>query len=66
MSILSLIIYLNRWEVCNKVGGIYAVLSTQARTLQSVFPINCFSLDPDIWEDFVSQDLFLPMILPNG
>ena len=21
------------WEVCNKVGGIYAVLSTKARTL---------------------------------
>ena len=22
------------WEVCNKVGGIYAVLSTKAKTLQ--------------------------------
>ena len=24
------------WEVCNKVGGIYAVLSTKAKTLQSI------------------------------
>ncbi len=22
------------WEVCNKVGGIYAVLSTKAKTLK--------------------------------
>lgn len=25
------------WEVCNKVGGIYTVLSTRANTLQTNF-----------------------------
>ena len=25
------------WEVCNKVGGIYTVLSTKARTLQKLY-----------------------------
>ena len=25
------------WEVCNKVGGIYTVLSTKAHTLQQTF-----------------------------
>ena len=28
------------WEVCNKVGGIYTVLSTKAHTLQQIFNIH--------------------------
>ena len=27
-------IFESSWEVCNKVGGIYTVLSTRAKTLQ--------------------------------
>ena len=27
-------IFVTSWEVCNKVGGIYTVLSTRAMTLQ--------------------------------
>ena len=30
-------IFESSWEVCNKIGGIYAVLSTRARTLQDKF-----------------------------
>lgn len=30
-------IFETSWEVCNKVGGIYTVLSTRARTLQTIF-----------------------------
>jgi hypothetical protein len=30
-------IFETSWEVCNKVGGIYTVLSTRARTLQTAF-----------------------------
>lgn len=37
------------WEVCNKVGGIYTVLSTRARTLQSANPDKVFFLGPDLW-----------------
>ena len=28
-------IFESSWEVCNKVGGIYTVLSTKAKTLQT-------------------------------
>jgi glycosyltransferase involved in cell wall biosynthesis len=39
------------WEVCNKVGGIYTVLSTKARTLQSIFHDKVVFIGPDIWGD---------------
>ena len=35
------------WEVCNKVGGIYAVLSTKAKTLQSKFNDRVVFIGPD-------------------
>ena len=35
------------WEVCNKVGGIYAVLSTKAKTLQSLYK-NVIFIGPDL------------------
>ena len=31
-------IFESSWEVCNKVGGIYTVLSTRANTLQEKLP----------------------------
>jgi len=37
------------WEVCNKVGGIYTVLSTRAKTLQEVFKDKVFFIGPDFW-----------------
>ncbi len=37
------------WEVCNKVGGIYTVLSTQAKTLQDKFPNKVIYIGPDFW-----------------
>lgn len=39
------------WEVCNKVGGIYTVLSTRAKTLQDTFKNRIFFIGPDIWFD---------------
>ena len=38
------------WEVCNKVGGIYTVLSTRANTLQKHFKDHVFFIGPDIWK----------------
>ena len=35
------------WEVCNKVGGIYTVLSTRAKTLQEQFRDRIFFIGPD-------------------
>ena len=37
------------WEVCNKVGGIYAVLSTKAKTLQNKYKDNLIFIGPDLW-----------------
>ena len=42
-------IFESSWEVCNKVGGIYTVLSTRAKTLQNVFPDRIFFIGPDVW-----------------
>ena len=39
------------WEVCNKVGGIYAVLSTKAKTLQKEDKNNLIFIGPDLWTD---------------
>lgn len=36
------------WEVCNKVGGIYTVLSTHAKTLQENVNENLIFLGPDL------------------
>lgn len=38
------------WEVCNKVGGIYTVLSTRAKTLQEQFRDRIFFIGPDFWK----------------
>lgn len=38
------------WEVCNKVGGIYTVLSTRANTLQMRFRDRLFFIGPDFWQ----------------
>ncbi len=37
------------WEVCNKVGGIYAVLSTKAKTLQQRYKDHLIFIGPDLW-----------------
>ncbi len=37
------------WEVCNKIGGIYAVLSTKARKLKDQFGDSLVFVGPDVW-----------------
>lgn len=37
------------WEVCNKIGGIYTVLSTKARVLKEQFGDNLIFIGPDVW-----------------
>ncbi len=45
-------VFQTSWEVCNKVGGIYTVLSSIAKTLGSLLPADslCF-IGPDIWKE---------------
>ena len=42
-------IFESSWEVCNKVGGIYTVLSTRAKTLQEAFTDKIIFVGPDFW-----------------
>ncbi len=44
-------IFESSWEVCNKVGGIYAVLSTRAKTLQDAMPDRLIFIGPDCWSE---------------
>lgn len=39
------------WEVCNKVGGIYTVISTKVVTLTRKFKDRYILIGPDIWRD---------------
>ena len=39
------------WEVCNKIGGIYTVLSSKAKTLVNRFKDNVIFIGPDVWTD---------------
>lgn len=43
-------IFESSWEVCNKVGGIYTVLSTRAKTLQKMINDRVFFIGPDVWQ----------------
>ena len=40
-------IFETSWEVCNRVGGIYAVLSTRAASMQAEHPDKVFFIGPD-------------------
>jgi len=42
-------IFESSWEVCNKVGGIYTVLSTRAKTLQDKMKDHILFIGPDCW-----------------
>ncbi len=52
-------IFETSWEVCNKVGGIYAVLSTRARSMQQLCPDRVVFFGPDLKEQsdkFFTED----------
>lgn len=44
-------IFESSWEVCNKIGGIYTVLSTRAKTLQDSFKDKIVFIGPDVWKN---------------
>ena len=44
-------IFESSWEVCNKVGGIYTVLSTRAKTLQDSMKDRIIFIGPDFWKE---------------
>ncbi len=42
-------IFETSWEVCNRVGGIYTVLSTRAASMQKEHKDKVFFIGPDVW-----------------
>jgi len=58
-------IFETSWEVCNRVGGIYAVLSTRAASMQEEHPDKVFFFGPDFGKH---SDIYFkedPTILKN-
>lgn len=47
------------WEVCNKIGGIYTVLSTKARVLQEKFGDRLIFIGPDVWTENTPSPYFI-------
>ena len=57
-------IFESSWEVCNKVGGIYTVLSTRAKTLQNAMCDRIIFIGPDCWKEsqcpyFIEDDALM-------
>ncbi len=48
-KIVPTFVFESSWEVCNKVGGIYTVLSTRAKTLQADLQDRLVFIGPDLW-----------------
>ncbi len=51
-------VFESSWEVCNKVGGIYTVLSTRAKELQGIMNDNLVFIGPDVWKNGVESPTF--------
>lgn len=47
------------WEVCNKIGGIYTVLSTKARELQKIYGDRLIFIGPDVWSKENPSPVFI-------
>ena len=48
-KIVPTFVFESSWEVCNKVGGIYTVLSTRAKTLKEQLDDRLVFIGPDFW-----------------
>ena len=48
------------WEVCNKVGGIYTVLSSKAKTMKADYKDNLIFIGPDVWSEEHPSPYFVP------
>ncbi|MBI9037273.1 MAG: alpha-glucan family phosphorylase [Bacteroidales bacterium] len=47
------------WEICNKIGGIYTVLSTKAKSIKSGFDGKYILIGPDVWKETGENPDFL-------
>ena len=62
-------VFESSWEVCNKVGGIYTVLSSRAKTLQEEMKDHIIFIGPDLISGRKMRALILKRrnrFLPSG
>jgi len=50
------------WEVCNKVGGIYTVLTSKCEELLKRFGEHYLFIGPDIWREDHDNPILLKII----
>lgn len=51
MNIQPDYIFESSWEICNKIGGIYTVISTKAKSIVDIFGDNYILIGPDVWKE---------------
>jgi phosphorylase/glycogen(starch) synthase len=52
-------IFETSWEICNKIGGIYTVLSTKAKSIVNKYNENYVLIGPDVWKETEDNPDFL-------
>lgn len=52
------------WEVCNKIGGIYTVLSSKAKTMKADFRDRLIFIGPDVWSEENPSPFFVECHTP--
>lgn len=52
------------WEVCNKIGGIYTVLSSKSKTLKDRFKDKLIFIGPDVWSEDNPSPYFTELRTP--
>ncbi|MDY6347132.1 MAG: alpha-glucan family phosphorylase [Bacteroidales bacterium] len=58
-------IFETSWEICNKVGGIYTVLSTKAATVAGIYGDNYICIGPDISREYNDDFVEDPSLFRN-
>ena len=59
MNINSDYIFETSWEICNKIGGIYTVISTKAKTIVDKYNDNYILIGPDVWKETTNNPDFI-------
>jgi len=52
-------IFETSWEICNKIGGIYTVLSTKAKSVLDQYNDKYILIGPDVWKETTDNPDFL-------
>ena len=52
-------IFETSWEICNKIGGIYTVMSTKAGSMVDAYGDHYVLTGPDVWKETHANPDFL-------